>query len=133
MTKSQKSTNRDLSTAIKWLPPVLWAAVIFTLSSIPQIKVSELFFWDFLLKKTAHVTEYAIFYALILKATGRKFALSYIILLLNAISDEIHQKFVPGRSPSLIDIEIDLSGANIAGYIIWKITPHFRWLKSAKK
>lgn len=40
--------------------------------------------------------------------------------MLYAVSDEIHQKFVPGRTSSIYDLGFDISGANIAGYILWK-------------
>lgn len=116
MTKSEKSR---LS---KWLPPVLWAAVIFTLSSIPQIKVSHFFVWDFALKKLAHISEYAILFTLVFRATNRKWIQSFTLTMLYAVSDEFHQSFIPGRSPTVIDLGLDLSGVNIASYIIWKLT-----------
>jgi len=122
-TRSKKKHNpsRAKSELIRWLPPILWAALIFTFSSMEQVKVSQLFFWDFLLKKTAHIAEYAILYALIFRANGKKWVFSFIILLIYAISDEIHQSFVPGRTPSPLDIGFDMSGASTASYIIWKL------------
>jgi len=116
MTKSKKST------VSKWLPAILWAAAIFTLSSIEQIKVSHFFAWDFALKKLAHISEYAILFTLVLRATNRNWIQSFIITMAYAVSDEFHQSFVPGRSPTVIDLGLDLSGVNIAGYIIWKLT-----------
>lgn len=117
-----------------WLPVFLWAAVIFTLSSIKQVQVSEFFAWDFLAKKTAHVLEYTIFYALIFRATGKKYILSYILALAYAASDEFHQHYVLGRSATVIDIGIDLSGANISSYILWKLNqnPKKKQKKQAK-
>lgn len=104
-----------------WLPVFLWAAVIFTLSSIKQVQVSEFFAWDFLAKKTAHVLEYTILYVLIFRATGKKYILSYILALAYAASDEFHQHYVLGRSASVLDIGIDLSGINIGSYVLWKL------------
>src|SRR6266498_5898899 len=43
-----------------WLPVLAWAAVIFALSSIPHLGTG-LGTWDTILRKGAHVTEYAIF------------------------------------------------------------------------
>lgn len=106
-----------------WLAVFLWASIIFALSSIQQIKVTELLFWDFFAKKATHVTEYAIFFALIFRATKGKWATSYSLVMLYAISDEFHQKFVPGRTPTLLDLGFDATGANIASYIIWKLKP----------
>jgi len=40
-------------------------------------------------------------------------AISIIICLLYAISDEIHQMFVPGRGPLVSDVFLDLTAAVI--------------------
>jgi VanZ family protein len=53
-----------------WLPVIVWAAVIFTFSSIPGLSTG-LGGWDTLLRKGAHMTEYAILGALLLRALGR--------------------------------------------------------------
>ena len=60
-----------------WLPVFLWAVVIFAFSTIPQIVVSQFFIWDFIAKKTAHISEYAILFALIFRATNRSWILSF--------------------------------------------------------
>ena len=105
----------------RWLPVFLWAAVIFAFSSLAQIKVSEFFFWDFALKKTAHVTEYAILFAFVFRATKGNYLTSFVATLLYAFSDEFHQSFVPGRTSTYYDLGFDLSGVNISAYIIWKL------------
>ena len=104
-----------------WLPVFLWAVVIFAFSTIPQIVVSQFFIWDFIAKKTAHISEYAILFALIFRATNRSWILSFLLTMLYAVSDEFHQSFVPGRTATFFDLGFDLSGANIASYIIWKL------------
>lgn len=109
------------STITNWLPPLIWAAFIFALSSIEQVKVSEFFFWDFLAKKGAHFSEYAILYFLIFRANGKNYIASFILTMLYAATDEIHQSFVPGRMAAAYDIAIDFSGASSALYIIWKL------------
>lgn len=103
-----------------WTPVFLWAAVIFTLSTLTNPKASDFFALDFIAKKIAHVSEYAILYMLLLRATGKNFVSSFVITILYAISDEIHQGFTPGRSPAIYDVGLDASGAGIAGYITWK-------------
>ena len=105
----------------RWLPVFLWAVVIFALSSIQQITVAEFFLWDFAAKKVAHLGEYAVLYALILRAIEKKWVLSFFLTMIYAMSDEIHQSFVPGRTASILDFGIDLSGANLAAYTIWKL------------
>lgn len=114
------------SNLASWLPVFLWVVVIFTLSSVKQVQVSEFFVWDFLAKKTAHVLEYVILYALIFRATGKKYILSYILTFAYAASDEFHQHFVIGRSASFLDIGIDLSGINIATYLLWKLNQNLK-------
>ena len=52
-----------------WLPVVIWAAVIFTFSSIPSLGTG-LGVWDTILRKGAHMTEYAILGLLLLRAVG---------------------------------------------------------------
>ena len=108
------------ATLIRWLPPIIWAGIIFAFSSLPQFNVSQFILWDFLAKKAAHLSEYAILFVLIFRAYRGKWAPSYFLLALFALSDEFHQKFVPGRTATLLDIGFDLTGASIASYIIWK-------------
>ena len=105
-----------------WFPPLLWAVVIFTLSSLETIKVTELFLWDFLLKKSAHIFEYAVLFTLTFRASRRNWFLTYALCIIYATSDEFHQSFVVGRTASVFDLAFDLSGMNIASYIIWKFT-----------
>jgi hypothetical protein len=52
-----------------WLPVAVWAALIFTLSSIPDLGTG-LGFWDTLLRKAAHVAEYAVLGALLFLCQG---------------------------------------------------------------
>ena len=105
----------------RWLPVFLWACVIFALSSIQQITVAEFFIWDFAAKKVAHLTEYAVLYALFLRATEKNWILSFVMTMVYAASDEIHQSYVPGRTAAVYDLAFDFSGASISAYIIWKL------------
>lgn len=107
----------------RWLPVFLWALVIFALSSIKQVTVSEFFIWDFVAKKIAHVGEYSILFALFFRATKSNYPLSFALTMLYAVSDEIHQSFVPGRTAAVYDLGFDFSGASIAAYVIWKHKP----------
>jgi len=116
-----KSKKRNFEIITNWLPVVLWAGVIFYFSSLKQIKVSDFLFWDFVAKKTAHVSEYAILYALLHKATNKKYLVAYFITVIFASTDEFHQSFVPGRTGTPLDLGFDLSGANISAYLIWKL------------
>ena len=104
-----------------WFPVILWALVIFAFSSITQIVVSQFFVWDFVAKKIAHISEYSILFVLIFRATKGNYLTSFVLTMLYATSDEYHQSFVPGRSAALYDLGFDVSGSNIAAYIVWKL------------
>jgi VanZ family protein len=91
-----------------WLPVVAWAALIFAFSSIPHLGTG-LGTWDTILRKGAHVTEYAIFGLLLLRAVGRA-APAFLLGVGYAITDEVHQHFVSGRHASPIDVAIDSAG-----------------------
>ena len=91
-----------------WLPVLAWAALIFALSSIPHLGTG-LGTWDTLLRKGAHVTEYAIFGLLLLRAVGRELP-AFLLGVSYAITDEVHQHFVSGRHASPIDVAIDSVG-----------------------
>src|SRR6266508_1519106 len=54
-----------------WLPVLAWAAVIFTFSSIPSLS-SGLGVWDTVLRKGAHLTEYAVLGGLLYRALERE-------------------------------------------------------------
>ena len=99
-----------------WLPVIAWAAVIFALSSIPHLGTG-LGTWDTILRKGAHVTEYAILGLLLVRALGRELP-AFLVGVAYAISDELHQHFVGGRHSSPIDVAIDSTGVLIGVLIL---------------
>jgi VanZ family protein len=99
-----------------WLPVVIWAAVIFTLSSIPSLSTG-LGLWDTILRKAAHVTEYSVLGALLLRALGRE-APALAAGIAYAATDELHQHFVRGRHGAPVDVAIDAIGV-AAGMLLW--------------
>lgn len=69
-----------------------------------------------LLRKTGHAFEYAVLGGLVIsfikRVVARRFFLvSALICLLYAVSDELHQFFVPGRSCQFTDILLDFIAA----------------------
>lgn len=80
---------------------------------------------DFLVKKLAHMTVYAVLYLLLLRAfhlvmsptrNSRYWWLPLAACLVYAVSDETHQGLVGGsRSPSARDVGYDMLGA----LLIW--------------
>ena len=93
--------------AALWLPVVAWAAVIFVVSSIPSLGTG-LGFWDLVLRKLAHVTEYAILGALLARAVSELPA--FVLGVGYAVTDEIHQHFVDGRVGAPHDVVVDAVG-----------------------
>lgn len=108
----------------RWLPVLLWMAVIFVLSaqaSLPRVPQEPL---DLVLKKLAHLGEYAVLGGLLLRALtppargrGRPPHRTRMAALalgaLYAMTDEVHQSLVPGRGSSAIDVGIDVLGATV--------------------
>jgi VanZ family protein len=86
--------------------------LIFALSSLPNLG-SDLGSWDTVLRKLAHLAEYAILGGLVYRAAG---SASVAVLLASAYAatDEIHQAFVAGRHGSPFDWLIDTVGV-VAG------------------
>jgi len=104
---------------------VLWAALIFILSSIPGEDYPA--HPDFL-NNAMHFMEYLILAVfLTLALSGEKTALwksaagAVAIAMLYAASDELHQLFVPTRTSSPLDWAVDSVGAIIgaAATIYW--------------
>ena len=113
-----------------WFPVILWCGAIFSLSSIPTLPAPEILWWDFILKKSAHVIEYAILYYFVYRAFSNNFhkpkkllLTTYCLLftLIYAISDEYHQSFVPGRHCKAMDVGFDFLGMLISSWRIKKL------------
>ena len=104
---------------LRWLPAVAWMAVIFILSSRSDLPTPPGGLLELLFEKGAHIGSYAILAilferALALPRRGKVAAL--VLTMLYAISDEFHQSFTPGRTPSVADALADLVGALLGLY-----------------
>ena len=99
-----------------WVPVLVWAAVIFAFSSIPHLSTG-LGTWDTILRKGAHVTEYAVLGGLLYRALGRE-ALALAAGIAYAATDELHQHFIRGRHASPVDVAIDAVGVAV-GMLVW--------------
>ena len=100
-----------------WLPVLAWAALIFVFSSVPDLGTG-LGGWDLVLRKLAHAAEYAVLGALLVRATAKS-GLALAVGALYAVSDEIHQAFVPGRMGRPLDVAIDVLGL-ACGVLLWQ-------------
>ena len=92
-----------------WLPVIVWAAVIFAFSAIPSLGTG-LGTWDLVLRKLAHMAEYAVLAALLWRALG-SYAGALVLAVAYAGTDELHQHFVSGRHAAFRDVGIDAAGA----------------------
>lgn len=126
-----KKTQKNIKYfVIYWLPFLIWAVVIFSFSSKQVPSASEFFWKDFIVKKTAHIIEYAIMTALLYRGflsahIDRKKAGYYSIIfaLVYGMTDEFHQLFTPGRTAKLRDVIIDTLGGTLSIYFIWYLLP----------
>jgi VanZ family protein len=96
-------------------------SLIFFWSSIPDLKSSLPTLYDHILRKGAHISEYAVLAWLVSWAWSRVKHHWYILALCltYAASDEIHQLFIRDRSGQLIDVVIDTVGILI-GIFLYK-------------
>lgn len=129
-----------------WLPVVAWMLMIFIASTElmsaqhtsrfiapllrwlnPEISVEGIRAVQFAIRKMAHVTEYAILAALLLRAfyggiraIGWRHAGGALLIAgTYAAFDEYHQSFIPTRTGSPHDVLIDIAGAVIGVAICW--------------
>ena len=124
---------------LRWTMLVLWMCFIFYMSSRSgsesqeqsdlvlsilnflglQLNESIKNIASFIVRKTAHVTEYMILYILIFRVvtlysnTKKSKLIALFCMVLYASTDEIHQLFVPGRSGMVRDVFIDSIGGII--------------------
>lgn len=105
-----------------WLPPMLWAVFIFTLSAQGVLPNLTEVFSDFIFKKMSHIFVYAVLYFLLTRAvtisfpqldTKNSWKVAMILCFIYAVSDELHQMFVPGRYGTIRDVGYDMLGAGI--------------------
>jgi len=120
---------------------LLWMIFIFIMSSFSAGKssmqsgrivkfianlfnISNLNILSHVIRKLAHFFEYFILGILVYNMIRKYDKLVYIgviICILYAVSDEVHQMLVPGRSCQVTDILIDAFGAFIAIIIFKKL------------
>jgi VanZ family protein len=132
-----------------WLPLLIWLGVIFLGSTDlmsaehtsrfiapfllwlkPGMSPDKIFFILVVMRKSAHVSEYAILALLVLRAlrssptlrmkTSTLFGVALLACAVFAASDEFHQSFVKSRTPSVRDVILDVGGA-VFGLLIGMI------------
>ncbi len=125
----------------RWWPALLWAAIIWALSTgvfgdahtsrvivpvlhwlFPAWPLDKLLLWHHLVRKGAHLAEYFVFSLLITRGLrlghpGRRWRWTLVaisVLAVYATLDEYHQSFVPGRTPAVTDVLLDVVGGAAA-------------------
>ena len=139
-------TKGKARVAVAWAAVLIWMAVIFLFSaqngtqsgnlsgSLLKIIVQlfhasseQMEFWEMLLRKGAHFGVYFVLAILLLIAfrssgifvrTG--FCLALLAAAAYAVTDEIHQYFVPGRAMRAFDVMIDTCGA-LTGLVLFSL------------
>lgn len=128
---------------MKYIPLILWMLIIFLFShqeADESAEYSKLAIWllqtlgidlteiakgnaTFIVRKTAHITEYFILCLLALNFTKSKFLspnfyyISMIFSVLYACSDEFHQTFIQGRVGCVQDVGVDSIGVVLAAIL----------------
>jgi VanZ family protein len=129
--------HETVSRLATWLPPVAWTAVILSFSTstfsadntggvidpllawlLPWLAPASIERLHGLLRKSAHVTEYAVLAALWLRAfrrsesvpSARAVWLTVLIGVVTASADETYQSFEPTRTGAVRDVMIDTAG-----------------------
>jgi len=128
------------SQRIWWILVVLWCIIIFGLTASPSstakntgvvIKqathapAKQIIPLNIIVRKTAHITLFGVLALLLFNATKYNALLSFLLATTYGASDELHQMFVPNRTPLLSDVAIDSTGVLIT-LIIASLWIHFR-------
>ena len=104
----------------------------------PQLSKETIETIVFVVRKGAHLTEYAILAFLIWRARrkpvrndtrpwkGLEARFAVVIVALYASTDELHQAFVPSRQASVWDVLLDTTGAVVGMLLLWG---YGRWRK----
>jgi VanZ family protein len=142
-----------------WLPPLLWMALIWGLSSdvgsaaqtsrfllpllkwlLPWASPAQTELLHGLIRKSGHVVEYAVLAALWFRTLRRERGLALPasawaalgISLAWAIADELHQSTVASRTASAVDVMIDGVGAALALLALWLVSVRARALPAVR-
>lgn len=128
-----KTTLLNKRSVAAWLPALAWAGLIFAFSAQANLTFFPDQGLDFVVGKLGHMAIFGVLALLLWRALAgtttlrRPWAWALALTVPYAITDELHQAFVPGRNASLRDVGIDAAGALIAVAIVGFVGA--RWLR----
>lgn len=105
----------------RWLPPLVWAGVILTGTSLPPSVIPGQASG---VDKALHFGIYLLFGVLLSREFSevttrwRAAALAIVVAVLFGAADEWHQQFIPGRSTELADWYADSIGATVGALMV---------------
>ncbi|MDQ3632704.1 MAG: VanZ family protein [Actinomycetota bacterium] len=112
-----------MGSVARFAPPLLLMGLIFLVSAqetLPSVDSAL----DVVVKKAAHMAEFGVLWALWLRALAgprpRAALWALAITLVYAVSDELHQSMVDGRTSSSFDVAIDAAGIGVA-VLVWRL------------
>lgn len=99
-------------TPSRWFPPIVWAAVVLTATSIPNLPMPGPAGTD----KVGHFFMYCMLGFLIQRAAAPVRSMRTLLVVIGAVAgfaalDEWHQAFIPGRAADATDFVADVAGA----------------------
>ena len=106
-----------------WFPVLLYVTLIFTLSSIQNLRIPD---FPGLTDKLVHAAEYGVLGFLMVRAlrgtnvvaTSVPAALIAVLVgLLVALADELYQAYVPGRISDPADYAVDALGLAVSAIV----------------
>ncbi len=143
--------KRCFSLLKAWGPAVFWMCLIFSASAdrqsvahssrivepfcrwiYPSITRAQIENVQFVVRKGAHMSEFALLGLLLLYALStrrgdpRRWMIhAWVLAVVYAAADELHQTFVPGRDGCVRDVVIDATGAALGllayyGFLRWR-------------
>lgn len=115
----------------RWAPALFWAGLLFLASSIPGSSLPSPGILH--LDKVAHAAAYALLAYLVARARGttdgRSLAIGAMLAALYGVSDEIHQRFTPGRDADALDAVANAVGA-AAGVGGWALCRYWEQMRA---
>jgi len=141
-----------------WVPAIIWMVVIFSASSdkksfqhssriigplvrwlFPHISDHAFDFTVLVVRKCAHLTEYAVLAWLFWRAMRKprkndprqwswlEARNAIALVALYAATDEFHQLFVPSRDAAIHDVVLDTTGALVGMILLWTVGRCLKW------